>query len=135
MMEVTKMGREKISDFLVDILVQISYSSLYVNNSLNKDIMQLRLEQISQNPTVLLRRAGYIFQRQEGDELSFVRPLARAGYPRFHMYAHLEGSVLVINFHLDQKKETYGAGTRHHGEYEDEGALKVEAARISQLLR
>jgi len=75
-----------------------------------------------------------MFQRHERDEMSFVRPMARSGYPRFHMYAHLEGTSLVINFHLDQKKETYGTGTRHHGEYEEEGALKVEATRIQQFL-
>jgi hypothetical protein len=96
--------------------------------------MQIRIEAIQENPVSLLRRAGYTFQRHEQEEMSFVRPLARSGYPRFHMYAHLEGSVLVINFHLDQKRETYGESTRHHGEYEDEWALKVEATRIEQLL-
>lgn len=96
--------------------------------------MKLKVENIKENPVTLLRRAGYIFQRKEGQEMSFIKPLARAGYPRFHMYAHLEGLSLVINFHLDQKRETYGEGTRHHGEYEDEGPLKIEAARISGLL-
>ena len=96
--------------------------------------MRLRIENIKDNPVNLLRRVGYIFQRNEQDEMSFVRPMARSGYPRFHMYAHAEGAALIINFHLDQKKETYGAGTRHNGEYEDDGALKVEAARIQQLL-
>lgn len=111
--------------------------------------MRLKVENIKENPVNLLRRAGYTFQRNEQDrprvdertslrveagEMSFVRPMARSGYPRFHMYAHLEGLTLVINFHLDQKKETYGANTRHHGEYEDEGALKTEAERILKLL-
>lgn len=96
--------------------------------------MKLKIEKISENPLTLLRRAGYTFQRKEGQEMSFVRPLARAGYPRFHMYAHLEGISLIINFHLDQKRETYGEGTRHHGEYEEDGALKVEADRIMKLL-
>jgi hypothetical protein len=97
--------------------------------------MKIIVENIKENPVNLLRRAGYAFQRRERDEMSFIRPMARAGYPRFHMYAHLEGLKLVINFHLDQKKETYGAGTRHHGEYEDSGALQAEATRIQQLLR
>lgn len=96
--------------------------------------MRLKIENIKENPLTLLRRAGYTFQRKDGQEMSFIRPLARAGYPRFHMYAHLEGISLLINFHLDQKRETYGEGTRHHGEYEDEGPLKVEAERIMQLL-
>lgn len=97
--------------------------------------MILKIENIKENPVSLLRRAGYTFQRHERDEMSFVRPMARSGYPRFHMYAHLEGLALVINFHLDQKKETYGQGTRHHGEYEDSGALQAEATRIQQILR
>ncbi|HEX8974820.1 MAG TPA: hypothetical protein VF817_05040 [Patescibacteria group bacterium] len=96
--------------------------------------MQLKIENIKENPANLLRRAGYIFQRREANEMSFVRPLARAGYPRFHMYARLEGLDLIINFHLDQKRETYGEGTRHHGEYEEEGPLAEEATRIRQLL-
>jgi hypothetical protein len=96
--------------------------------------MKLKIENIKESPLNLLRRAGYVFQRNEQDEMSFVRAMARSGYPRFHMFAHLEGSDLMINFHLDQKKETYGAATRHHGEYEDEGALKIEAERIQKLL-
>lgn len=81
-----------------------------------------------------MRRAGYTFQRTEGNEMSFVRPLARAGYPRFHMYVSTEGQDMQISFHLDQKKETYGEGTRHHGEYENEGALQIEAKRIMEVL-
>ena len=63
-----------------------------------------------------------------------MRPLAAAGYPRFHMYAKLRGEHLEISFHLDQKKETYGDDTRHHGEYEESGALKQEADRIKSFL-
>lgn len=96
--------------------------------------MRLKIENFKENPVNLLRRAGYAFQRHEGDEMSFIRPMARSGYPRFHMYAHVEGLALVINFHLDQKRETYGQGTRHHGEYEDEGALQNEAKRIQTVL-
>ena len=97
--------------------------------------MRIKIENIKENPANLLRRAGYIFQRNEQDEMSFIRPLARSGYPRFHMYAHLEDTLLVINFHLDQKKETYGSGTRHHGEYENEGPLQEEANRIQHILK
>jgi hypothetical protein len=96
--------------------------------------MQIKIENIKENPLTLMRRSGYIFQRKEGEEMSFIRPMARSGYPRYHMYTHLEGMTLVINFHLDQKKETYGSGTRHHGEYEDEGALAAEAKRLQDVL-
>jgi len=96
--------------------------------------MKIEIQNVRENMANILRRAGYAFQRAEGDEMSFVRPLARAGYPRFHMYAHMAGPNLVINIHLDQKKETYGTGTRHHGEYEDDGALKVEVERIRSIV-
>lgn len=81
-----------------------------------------------------MRRAGYVFQRNDEGEMSFIRPLARAGYPRFHMYASLNGSQLIINIHLDQKKNTYGDNTRHHGEYAEEGPLKSEAERIKEII-
>ena len=96
--------------------------------------MQLEIKSIKLSPVMLLRRAGYAFQRNEGHEMSFVRPLARAGYPRFHMYVSVAGRDMRINIHLDQKKETYGEGTRHHGEYENDGALKTEVERLMRVL-
>lgn len=97
--------------------------------------MQLKIENLQENPVNLLRRAGYSFQKHVGNEMSFVRPLALAGYPRFHMYAHVQDTfTLIISIHLDQKKETYGDDTRHHGEYENEGALKTEIERILPIL-
>jgi hypothetical protein len=97
--------------------------------------MQIKIAALSENPASLLRRAEYIFQRKEGQEMSFIRPLASSGYPRFHMYAKVEGISMTINIHLDQKKETYGENTRHHGEYENEGALKEEVERIKRILQ
>jgi len=96
--------------------------------------MQIRKEKIKENPLTILRRTGYIFQRNEGKEMSFIRPLARSGFPRFHIYAKIENGDLLLNIHLDQKKETYGQMTRHHGEYENEGALKEEVERIKLIL-
>ena len=96
--------------------------------------MKFEIKSVKENPVNILRRMGYTFQRNEGGEMSFVRPLARQGYPRFHMYASLSGGRLIINIHLDQKKNTYGNETRHHGEYEDEGPLKIEAERIKGII-
>jgi hypothetical protein len=96
--------------------------------------MRIQIPKIRENAANLLRRAGYAFQRNDGDKMSFVRPLARAGYPRFHIYSEMAGPDLIINIHLDQKKETYGDDTRHHGEYEDEGALKIEVERIRRII-
>jgi hypothetical protein len=108
--------------------------------------MKFEIKAIRENPVTLLRRAGYTFQRQEnpardavhgtagGGEMSFVRPLAAAGYPRFHMYVRIQGTTLNISFHLDQKKHTYGEETRHHGEYDESGPVKEEAERLKRLL-
>lgn len=92
--------------------------------------MKIIIRYPSENALSLMRRAGYIFQRKEGDELSFVRPLARSGFPRFHAYVRTEGSDVLIHAHLDAKRETYGEETRHHGEYGDEGPLGEESARL-----
>jgi hypothetical protein len=96
--------------------------------------MKIEIKAVKGNPVNILRRAGYVFQRVENTEMSFVRPLASAGYPRFHMYVSISNFDMLINIHLDQKKETYGDSTRHHGEYADEGALKVEAERIKEII-
>ena len=96
--------------------------------------MILEIKNISGNPVDILRRAGYSFQRNEGEEMSFVRPFSRSGYPRFHMYVKVNGMDMVISIHLDMKKETYGNDTRHHGEYENEGALADEVKRLRVIL-
>ncbi|MEK7598809.1 MAG: hypothetical protein AAB487_03695 [Patescibacteria group bacterium] len=96
--------------------------------------MKLELKNIKESPLNLFRRAGYIFQHgQNKGEMSFVRALGRAGYPRFHIYATLSGADLLLRIHLDQKKETYGKNSRHHGEYGNEGPLKEEAERLRQF--
>jgi len=94
--------------------------------------MQLEIKNIRVNPTMAMRRAGYVFQYQEGNEMSFVRVLARAGYPRFHIYYHQEEMNMIMNLHLDQKKETYGDSNRHHGEYDNTGPVMEEAERLKR---
>lgn len=96
--------------------------------------MQIEIKNIKENPVNALRRSGYRFQRNEGDEMSFIRPLSSSGYPRFHMYVKMDGANMNISFHLDMKKETYGDNTRHHGEYSNEGVLAEEARRIKTIL-
>ncbi len=96
--------------------------------------MRLLIRNPADNPVTLFRRAGYGFQREDGKEMSFVRPLARAGYPRFHCYTQSHPEGIECNLHLDQKRETYGRVTRHHGEYTEEGALAAEIERIESLI-
>ncbi|MDO8565871.1 MAG: hypothetical protein Q7S04_01635 [Candidatus Moranbacteria bacterium] len=107
--------------------------------------MKILIEAITENPVSLMRGAGYAFQHAEapdknaaqrvagGGEMSFVRVLASAGYPRFHCYTLLKGTSLSLSLHLDQKKHTYGEGTRHHGEYANDGPVKEEVTRLLGL--
>jgi hypothetical protein len=96
--------------------------------------MQIEIKNISSSPVNMLRRAGYAYQRNEGEEMSFIRPFSASGYPRFHMYVKVKNTDMIINIHLDAKKETYGEGTRHHGEYENEGVLAEEVRRLKVIL-
>lgn len=95
--------------------------------------MIIKLENFEKNINDLLRRAGYIFQKKTGNETSFVRPLGRSGFPRFHLFASVEQGGLVLKLHLDQKKATYGQSQRHHGEYADDGPVSEEARRIESM--
>lgn len=95
--------------------------------------MKIKIEPITENPLTLMRRAGYTFQRAEGGEQSFVRELARGGYPRFHVYVKVEKVTGFLSLHLDHKRHTYGSDTRHHGEYEYTGAVKDETDRLLTL--
>lgn len=98
--------------------------------------MRFTIPNISTNPAVALRRAGYVFQHYTSDnEMSFVRIMGSNGFPRFHMYVKLNGRDLQISFHIDQKKYTYGDDTRHHGEYEESPALEQEAVRVKGLVK
>jgi len=95
--------------------------------------MKILIEAITENPVSLMRRVGYVFQREENGEKSFVRVLASAGYPRFHCYTKINKVTLNLSLHLDQKKHTYGETTRHHGEYENDGPVKEEVTRLLGL--
>jgi hypothetical protein len=76
----------------------------------------------------LVRQAGYHALRD-----SFVRPLGRSGYPRFHLYIEQKGNDLVFNLHLDQKKPVYKGTAAHSGEY-DSAVVRQEAERIKQTI-
>lgn len=87
----------------------------------------------------LMRQLGYSPHKtgeEKAGELSFVRRLNIADYPRFHAYVSPRfgsGQALqevIINIHLDQKKPSYEGATVHSGEYEGE-LVEKEAERIS----
>lgn len=89
-----------------------------------------------ENITSLMRKVQYYFQPRDTDEeLVFIRPLERSGYPRFHIYLMVdsENNELILNLHLDQKRPIYKGTTAHSGEYEG-NVVEQEAERIKQIL-
>lgn len=85
----------------------------------------------------LMRGVGYFSLGRGRDEaeFSFIRPLGRNGYPRFHLFVRFDkGKTAVFDIHLDQKKPVY-AGTRAHMAEYDGPLLDDEIARIKNLLR
>ncbi len=78
----------------------------------------------------LTRKIGYFFIGS-----SFIRPLERSGYPRFHLYIkeNPETQELIFNLHLDQKKPIYKGAPAHAGEYEGQ-VVETEIERIKQIL-
>lgn len=90
--------------------------------------MKFVIEKQGENILTLMRRAGYFALRD-----SFVRPLEKSGYPRFHIYIEQKGNELIFNLHLDQKKPVYQGTTAHSGEY-DSPLVEREAQRIKQTI-
>lgn len=88
-----------------------------------------------ENTTNLMRRVGYYFLQEKDSELSFVRPLERSGYPRFHIYLkpNEKNEEIIFNLHLDQKRPVYKTAHDHAAEYEGK-VVKTEAERIKQIL-
>ena len=92
--------------------------------------MKIRLENFNKNIQNFIRDCGYqpIGRTPEG-ELNCARSLMGRDYPRFHCYIKQEGSDLIVNLHLDQKKPSYAGASAHSGEYEGE-LVEEEALRI-----
>ena len=90
----------------------------------------------NENIINLMRRIGYYHLPEKNSQLSFVRPLERSGYPRFHIYLNLDEKNKEINFnlHLDQKRPVYKGVSAHAGEYEG-NIVEAEAERIKQILK
>ncbi len=81
-------------------------------------------------PQDLIRLCGYgEIYNSKTNERSYQRALARAGYPRFHVYLKEYDNYFQVSLHLDQKKPSYD-GHAHAGEYEGE-LVENEARRIT----
>ena len=97
--------------------------------------MKFTLNYSGENITTLMRRIGYFFLKEGVGELSFVRPLQGASYPRFHVYLEIKKEISVITFglHLDQKMPSYKGTPAHNGEY-DGKLVEKETERIKRIL-
>ena len=96
--------------------------------------MEFRIKNPGGNIVNIGRGIGYIFQRQvSGNEASFIRPLERGGYPRFHLYIKSDQSELIFNLHIDQKRPVYKQAHDHAAEY-DGPVVQTEAERIQKNL-
>ncbi len=100
--------------------------------------MKLTFEGLKDSPANLIRRAGYAFLRRDDrtGEMSFIKRIGNADYPRFHVYVKTLGLTgAQINLHLDQKKASYKGMTAHSGEYgSDENKwLQVETDEIKKV--
>lgn len=86
------------------------------------------------DPHTFLRRAGYgfIVDRKNDSQESFVRRLGGGHYPRFHMYIRETEDSYIFDLHLDQQKSSLGGG-RHKSEYEGERVLN-ELKRLKQMI-
>lgn len=94
--------------------------------------MRLILDEntLDQPAEMLLRQAGYnyLVDRRSGQE-SYVRPLNRGYYPRFHLYLERQNGQTILNLHLDQKQASYAGAHAHNAEYDGE-LVEAEMARI-----
>lgn len=89
--------------------------------------------QLSQTAEMFLREAGYTYieDRKTGNQ-SFVRPLNRGYYPRFHLYLEQSAGKIILNLHLDQKQTSYAGAHAHNAEYDGE-LVQEEINRINSL--
>jgi hypothetical protein len=81
------------------------------------------------NPRNLMRRANYGEHTGHEGQVSYVRRLSGADYPRFHVYLEESARGLSINIHVDQKRPSYQGSHAHSGEY-DGPMVEQELDRI-----
>ncbi len=94
--------------------------------------MKFIIKNAGENQITFMRKIGYFFIDKNQ---SYIRPLERNGYPRFHIYLEIDSqdNKIIFNLHLDQKKPIYKGVSAHSGEY-DGIAVETEAQRIKQIL-
>lgn len=81
------------------------------------------------NTQRLMRFLGYSLFHN-----AYIRRAGVSRYPRFHIYLKEKNNQILINLHLDQKKESYQGHKAHSADYEDSFALEKEKQRILNCL-
>jgi len=93
---------------------------------------------LNENIKIRMRGAGYRFQGESGEdlEMSFVRPLRRDNYPRFHVFLTVSQKTneIIFDLHLDQKKASYEGSSAHSGEYSGD-LVQAEADRLKKIFK
>jgi len=93
---------------------------------------------IVENPKVsvanFFRRAGYFFQKREGEEMAFARKLTDQPFPRFHLFVKVENGKFLVSIHIDHKGASYEGQKMHSGEYGgDSELLRAEIERLKKI--
>ncbi len=92
-------------------------------------------EKLKEQPKTCLQRAGYHeFRDPNTDAISYIRRLSADFYPRFHVYLDMTGGKIAAGLHLDQKKPSYGGGTRAHGGEYEGTVVEREVKRLQELI-
>jgi len=106
--------------------------------------MKFIIEKPTTNTTNYFRRAGYHFQKRDGEEMAFVRKLTDQEFPRFHAFGRVIGysakggsafgGKFEVNIHIDHKRTSYEGTSAHSGEYSrDNELLQSEAERLKSI--
>ena len=96
--------------------------------------MKFIIEKPTTGVANFFRRAGYSFQKREGDEMAFVRRLTDQPFPRFHLFVKIVNFSFHVNLHIDHKRVSYAGSRVHSGEYErDSELLKNEVKRLKSV--
>jgi len=97
--------------------------------------MKFIIENPKASAANFFRRAGYSFQKKDGDEMAFVRKLIDQPFPRFHLFARVRDNRFYVNLHLDHKAASYEGTNVHSGEYgKDSQLLQEEVERLKSLV-
>ena len=96
--------------------------------------MKIIIENPKASIANFFRRAGYSFQKREGEEMAFVRRLTDREFPRLHLFCKIESSKFLVNMHIDQKGASHEGHNMHSGEYgKDSKLLQEEAERLKSI--